>query len=194
MSERGTSPAQSDRSRRRLGPGLTAFLVIDVLLVLALVVVAVVAFSDRTPQDEDPPVATGEVEEPESSPEPSVPEDPEDAESVEAFRLPSGNIFCEMTDTSATCSIIDFSFDPVAPPAGCEGTAGNVLTIVAGGELMFPCVEGEVTLPDDLPVLGYGEASHVGEMTCQSSTNGATCLHSDTGRGFSVARAGYTDF
>ena len=57
-----------------------------------------------------------------------------------------------------------------------------------------PRDEAGTTAYADLPELAYGEASEIGEMTCQSSRNGAFCRHNPSGAGFSVARSGYTRF
>ncbi|KGM13724.1 hypothetical protein [Cellulomonas bogoriensis] len=180
---------------RRLGPGLTAFLVIDVVLVLFLVLFAVQVFSGDDDGPEDAPVATDGTDpgQDETNPETEAPQEPTESETVEAFRLPSGNIFCEMGETAATCSILSYSYDPPAAD-GCDGERGAVLRIEAGGTTTFPCTGSGPSLPDGLPELDYGEASTVGEMTCQSSTNGVTCRHDGSGAGFSLARAGYTLF
>ncbi|WP_250443740.1 hypothetical protein [Actinotalea sp. C106] len=179
----------------RLGRGLTVFLVVDVLLVLTFVVLAVVALGDRSPEDPaaSPADDQGQVSD-ETSPEPSAPEEVDEAEEIRSFQMPSGNIFCELDETSARCTILSFTYEPVDPPEGCDGSAGAVLEIAAGGQTAFPCVEGEPSLPGDLAVLDYGEASTVGEMACQSSLNGVTCRHAESGAGFSLARAGYTLF
>lgn len=185
--------ARPGRARRTLGPGLTAFLVVDVLLVLAFVLVAVNAPQRGGPAQE---TAAEEVAEPETTPEASAPEEPTDAESLAAFVLPSGNIHCAMDETSATCTILSFSYEAPAAPEGCEGTVGHVLRVEAATEeVMFPCVDGDPPpVPEDAPELAYGEASTVGDMTCQSSRNGAFCRHDPSGVGFSLARAGYTTF
>lgn len=187
------SGARPGRGRRTLGPGLTAFLVVDVLLVLAFVLVAV-----NAPQREAPgPGAVEEtVDEPETTPEASAPEEPTDAEALGAFVLPSGNIHCAMDETSATCTILSFSYAAPAVPEGCAGTVGNVLRVDAASEqVTFPCVEGEPpAAAEGTPELAYGEASTVGDMTCQSSRNGVFCRHNPSGVGFSLARAGYTIF
>ncbi|NCT91725.1 hypothetical protein GXB85_12290 [Cellulomonas sp. APG4] len=186
------SGARPGRGRRTLGPGLTAFLVVDVLLVLAFVLVAVNAPQRGGPAQEP----TTEAAEPETTPEASAPEDPTDAEALTAFVLPSGNIHCAMDETSATCTILSFSYDAPEAPEDCAGTVGNVLRVDAESEeVTFPCVEGEPpAAPKDAPELAYGEASSVGDMTCQSSRNGAFCRHNPSGAGFSLARAGYTIF
>lgn len=193
MADRTTPEEQAGRPRRSLGPGLTAFLVVDVLLVAAFLVLALTA-PQRGPVD-DPPVATSSPGD-ESTPDASAPEDPETSEELTAFVLPSGNIWCEMDEGSATCTILQIGYERPDAPDGCDGTVGNVLTVSAETESMsFPCVEGKPPRPAaDLPVLEYGEASEIGEMTCQSSRNGAFCRHNPSGAGFSVARSGYTRF
>lgn len=191
MSDHSTA-APTGRKRRALGPGLTAFLVVDILLVAAFVVVAV-----NAPQrGGGPETQESTAAEPETTPDATAPADPQDATAIAAFALPSGNIHCEMTETTASCTILSFSYERPAAPEGCTGTAGNVLLVSAETEeVSFPCLEGEPAAAGaDVPVLEYGEASTVGDMTCQSSRNGASCRHNPSGAGFSVARAGYTIF
>jgi hypothetical protein len=190
-----TPPA--GRPARRLGPGLTAFLVVDVILVLAFLVVLGTTLAGR--DDEVPEVAAEptqeEAPEPETSPDGALEEDAEDVGEVRAFVLPSGNIHCAMTEDAATCTILQFSYERPAPPEGCAGQAGNVLTADAGGNAGFACQEGEPAgPPEGTPVLEYGEQTTVGAMTCASSTNGVLCRHNESGTGFSVARAGYLFF
>ena len=193
MADRPTPPTQPGRPRRSLGPGLTAFLVVDVLLVAVFLFLAFTA--PQRGQDDPAPVASASPGD-ESTPDASAPEDPATSEELTAFVLPSGNIWCEMDEASATCTILQFSYEPPETPEDCDGTVGNVLTVSAESESMsFPCVEGDPPGPAaDLPELAYGEAREIGEMTCQSSRNGAFCRHNPSGAGFSVARSGYTRF
>jgi hypothetical protein len=187
----------SGRPRRRLGPGLTALLVVDLVLVA---IFAVILFRTLSPADESPtPTPTAAQEspdpEPEVSPEETPDEDSEEVGEVRSFVLPSGNIHCEMTEERAFCTILAFSFEPPATPDGCDGSIGNNLSVTAGESAGFVCVEGEPPpVPGDATVLEYGEQSTVGEMTCASSTNGVLCRHNPSGEGFSVARAGYLFF
>lgn len=193
-----TAPApERGGGRRALSPGMTTFVVVDVILVLtflALLTMSLMADGG----DGDGPTGAGQTSaapEPETDPQESAPAEPETAQAVAEFQLPSGNIFCSMTDTSATCTILTFSYTPPELPAGCTGTVGNVLTVTAADGASMPCV---TTPPSGAvagtPVLEYGEASTVGEMTCQSSPNGVYCQHDPTGKGFSVAKAGYRLF
>lgn len=177
-------------ARRGLGPGLTTFLVVDVILVVTFVILLVMSQSGGRggAEAQDPAETSPAAEE---TPEASAPAEPEESEALPAFVLPSGNIWCEMTDTAATCTILEFSFTPPEVPEGCAGTVGNVLTVTAGEDAGFACMEGPpVPPPAGTPVLDYGAGSTIGDMTCLSSQNGVFCRHNPTGTGFSLARAG----
>ncbi|MDO8107249.1 hypothetical protein Q6348_08580 [Isoptericola sp. b441] len=183
------------RGRWGLTPGMATFVVVDVILVVTFVILAALLqpFGPRGPVQ----VAgsTSGTVAPETTPDVSVPADPTNPNTFTAFELPSHNIWCEMTETSATCTILRFTFTPPDPPTGCSGTVGNVLRIVAGHDPQMECVVGAPPpVPAGAPTLEYGQASTVGQMTCHSSTNGVTCRHNPTGQGFSVARAGYRFF
>ncbi len=182
------------RERAPLGPGLTTFIVVDAILVLTfLVLLAMLGTSSRPTSSLA--ASSSSAPGPEQSPEASAPASPSAAEALATFVLPSGNIWCTMTATSATCTILQYTFTPPELPADCAGTVGNVLTVGAGEKPALACVTGEPQrAPEGTPTLEYGQASTVGEMTCHSSTNGATCRHNATGSGFSVARGGYTFF
>ncbi|NLE70502.1 MAG: hypothetical protein GX609_00200 [Actinomycetales bacterium] len=177
--------------------GLTTFLVIDAILVLTFAVLLVLQLTGSPSGGPTAPAADATSAtptpsaEPETSPEPSAPTAPEANAGLTEFVMPSGNIWCSMTETSATCTIRSFSFTPPEAPPGCTGVVGPVLTVTAGEGASMPCIP-EITPRPDAPVLEYGQASTIGEMTCYSSRNGATCRHNPTGEGFSVARAGYT--
>ncbi len=183
------------RGRWGLTPAMTTFVVVDVILVATflLLVVLLRPFGSSAPQAgassafSTPP--------PETTPDTAVPSETGNPNTYTDFQLPSHNIWCEMTETSATCTILSFTFTPPAPPAGCDGTVGHVLTVVAGKEPEMACVVGDPpAVPKGAPTLEYGQASTVGQMTCHSSTNGVTCRHNPSGAGFSVARAGYRFF
>jgi hypothetical protein len=198
MADHSTAPADGrGGGRRALGPAMTTFVVVDVILVLTFLVVAAMSLGGRdgTPDAAQTSPAVQETPEPETEPDQTAPAEPQDAQSVTAFQMPSGNIYCEMTETSAQCTILTFSYTPPDPPAGCAGTVGHLLNITAGQEGTMPCLDGDPPPPPDgTPVLEYGQASTVGEMTCQSSPNGVYCQHDPTRNGFSVARAGYRFF
>lgn len=189
--------ARERRGGLTLSPtGLTTFLVVDAILVVTFLVLLVLHLVDSggTPAGPPPVAATSGTPSaaPETTPEATAPSAPADNQGLAEFVLPSGNIWCSMTETSATCVIGQFSFAPPTPPPGCTGTIGPVFTVTAADGAAQPCVPEVPPRPDDAPTLEYGQASTIGEMTCYSSRNGATCRHDPTGEGFSVARAGYT--
>lgn len=182
-----------------LTPGLRTFLAVDVVLVLTFLVLAVVVLAGReagpgTTPEPTTPVASSTSPPAEESPEAEAPPEPEPESVValERFLMPSGNIWCTMTQTSASCTIFQFSYAPPPPPGDCAGTVGNVITVTADSGAFLPCVTAVAQPPEATPVLQYGQASTIGQMTCFSSENGATCRNDGTGAGFSVARAGYT--
>jgi len=187
------SRARSGGMLARLGPGWTTFLVIDAILVTTFFVLLVMDLTSGAPDDRAAPVVTQTAEaEPETTPEPTAPTAPDENTALEAFVLPSGNIWCSMTETSATCTIGTFTYAAPEKPAECAGAVGQVFSVTAAEGATLPCVDAVPPRPEGAAVLEYGQASTIGEMTCHSSRNGATCRHNPTGAGFSVARAGYT--
>lgn len=187
------SRARSGGMLAKLGPGWTTFLVIDAILVTTFLVLLVMQLAGGSPEDGAAPVVTQTAEpEPETTPEPTAPTAPDENTALDAFVLPSGNIWCSMTETSATCTIGTFTYAAPEKPAECTGAVGQVFSVTAAEGATLPCVDAVPPRPDGAAVLEYGQASTIGEMTCYSSKNGATCRHNPTGAGFSVARAGYT--
>lgn len=184
---------QPGRERDPLGPGMMTFIVVDVILVLTFL--ALLALLGTGGGSGTGASTSGGTPAAETTPDTTAPASPTDPETLSAFVLPSGNIWCAMTDTSAACTILQYTFTSPEVPADCEGTVGNVLSLTAGQTPALACVTGEPQpAPAGTPTLEYGQASTVGEMTCHSSTNGATCRHNPSGAGFSVARGGYTFF
>lgn len=187
----------AERDRFGLTPELRTFAFVDLVLVLTCLLL----FAVLQPWRADGPVpstgassASSSAVAPETSPDPS-PSPATDTGTLRTFVLPSKNIWCQMDASSATCTILSFTYTPPATPEGCAGAVGNVMRIVAGKQAELVCVVGSPpAVPADAPTLDYGQASAVGEMTCHSSKNGVTCLHNATGRGFAVARAGYLLF
>ena len=190
----GQSAAPRSGFLAALPSQMRTFAIVDGVLVLTFLVLLVMHLaSGPAPAPVSAPTGTSPpTEEPESNPEPSSPADPAENEGLAEFVLPSGNIWCTMTDTSATCTIGTFSY--ALPEAECAGVTGPVLTLSAEEPPSMPCVVAAPPRPEGAAVLEYGQASTIGEMTCHSSRNGATCRHDPSGAGFSVARAGYTFF
>ncbi len=195
-------PADAPRARvlRSLGSlsaGWTTFLVVDAILVVTFLVLVVMQVVNNPPGGGSPgadgSTAAASVA-PETTPDATAPEAPSENQALTEFRLPSGNIWCSMTETSVTCTIGQFTYAPPTPSPDCAGTVGQVFSLTAAEGPTLPCVQTPPARPADAPVLEYGQSSTIGEMTCHSSRNGATCRHDPTGVGFSVARAGYTLF
>jgi hypothetical protein len=178
--------------RRGLGPGLTIFLVVDVLLVLAVAVALAAFFSGG-----DSPDASGSADPTPSAGAPATPgptatdDPPADGANPATFALPSGNISCAIDAEAATCTIADSTAEPTTEE-GCAGVVGPILSVSAEGA-WTPCVQGALPGPaaPGTPVLEYGQSTTVGDFTCTSSTSGVTCRHDPTEAGFTLARAGY---
>ena len=178
--------------RTGLSRGLKAFIALDVVLVLAFIAVLASVLAGRGgPEPEAGSTATATATpQAETTPEPTAPAEPETPQNLTDFVLPSGNIVCTMSETAATCTILEFSYEPPPPPEGCPGPVGSTLTVNAEGA-GFVCPQAEpVPAAETTPVLEYGEGSTLGDITCLSSQNGVFCRHDPSGAGFSLARAG----
>ena len=169
--------------------GLIALLVLDIVLVVTLIVLVVTTSTPDAGAADDPSATSSGSAAPSGSAEPS-------AQSVgnglPEFRLPSGNIHCTMSDEAATCQIASITFDP--PDADCDGTSGHEFVLTTAG-VDVPCVEGggPAVAPDSMAVLDYGRSSTVGPFTCASATDGVTCVHDESGTGFTLARAAWSE-
>lgn len=197
--DESTGPG-APRARRRLGPGMTIFLVVDVLLVLAVAVVLAAYLSggdaadpraDATPTTSGSPTTRPTADPTQPAPTSSATAEPA---GPGTFALPSGNIACEVTADAATCTIADSTAE-VVPVEGCAGSVGQVVTVTAEGA-STPCLQGALPGPAaaGTPVLEYGQSTTVGDFTCTSSTSGASCTHDPSGAGFTLARAGHQLF
>lgn len=177
-----------------LSPGMRTFLLVDVVLVLALAVVAVLVVTGTLggsagPRDAAPDAAASSsatVAPPASTASPSPDAAPT---GIEAFATQTRNIACTMREGGVTCTIASKTFVPPGAEA-CSGTIGHVVEASADG-IEVPCVDGPAPGPaaEDVPVLEYGSTSAVGGWTCTSATNGVTCVDDATGAGFRLARA-----
>lgn len=178
--------------RPRLSNGMIAFILVDVILVLAVVIVAFVTF--RGPSSPSTPTATSTAT---SSATPSAagqdaPAPVERTGMARTFASPSGNITCTIDETGARCGIASLANDP-APVEGCDGSVGHVYVVTTAGVPEVPCVS-----KDDKPkkagkkvdVLDYGAVVREFGYTCMSEEAGVTCTDDTTGRGFTLARAG----
>ncbi len=160
---------------------------LDTVLVAAVLVVAMVVTRPAAPAAPGTATSPGStaVAAPGPTPAPSASPGPP------RFRLPSGNIACDMTTGGVTCTIASITFEPPAVQ-GCTGTVGHTVRLGPDG-VAVPCVEGPppTVAGEDVPVLFYGAATTVGDYTCTSATDGVTCTDAG-GAGFRLARASLT--
>jgi hypothetical protein len=165
---------------------IRAMVVADVVLVLTFVVLLVVFATSGSPGGGDGNAAVS------TSPTAGAPTTPGSAAGPTAFRLPSGNIACTMSEQGVTCTIASFTYaQPVV--AGCTGQTGHVLVLNADG-VAFDCETGPApqAAGDDVATLEYGSSATAGGYTCTSGTDGVTCTDS-AGAGFRLARASWTE-
>ncbi|HET6831748.1 MAG TPA: DUF6636 domain-containing protein [Solirubrobacterales bacterium] len=109
-----------------------------------------------------------------------------------SFSSPSGNIGCYIDLRSVRCDIDDRDWDPPAAPAGCELDFGQGIELRAGGRAAFVCA-GDTAIGGG-EELDYGSSIAAGLLRCESEESGMTCRDVETGRGFSLAIAGYDIF
>jgi hypothetical protein len=180
-------------ARRRLSPGWVAFIALDVVLVLALAVFAWKVLSGPGTAEEadgSPTVAST----PDATPSDEATAAPE---VLAQFASPSGNIVCAITSADVSCSIAVLNQQP-APFEGCEGTVGYRVTISADtGKVSLPCVPADAQpQPADagMPKLEYTQSVTKGQFTCTSADTGMSCKDDETGKGFSIAKAGIGTF
>lgn len=194
--------------RRPLGAGWITFIVIDVILVVAVLVAAVVVFSggDKSAQ----PVATGPTSSAapvdsaaptettvDETPEPDSDESGTQDVSQQQTKVasPSGNIVCTITEDAASCSIADLAKKPKKDKS-CDGSVGYIYTVTEDG-VDAPCVaQGQEPgkAGSGTETLDYGKTASAFGFTCSSDETGMGCAHDGTGKGFSLARAGASTF
>jgi hypothetical protein len=113
---------------------------------------------------------------------------------LSAFRSPTGNIGCMLTDGQARCDIARRSWSPPARPASCPTVVdfGQGLEMAATGAPRFVCAGDTVREPKS-PVLAYGTSSISGPFECISASSGMTCTRPD-GHGFFLSIQTYRLF
>lgn len=185
----------------RLPRTVVSLIAVDVLLVVALAVVIVLILSGAIgagggtggtgavgTAGPGRPTPTAPV----TAIVPSSPPTATGVADLSTFRLPSGNISCDITDEAATCVIASFAYTPPSADT-CSGTVGHVLVVDANGA-SIPCRRGDApaVAGRDTPVLDYGRTTSAHGFTCESSRSGVSCRHDASGHQFTVARAAYS--
>ncbi|QAY70467.1 hypothetical protein [Xylanimonas protaetiae] len=178
-------------ARRKPTPGMVALTAFVAVLLVGAGVLAVNLFRGGQPADEaDGPTAVSRST---TSPEPSA----APAQVLAEFASPTGNIVCQITTDAATCSIATLNQQP-APVEGCDGTVGYRVTMAAEtGEVTLPCVPADQQPQPAAPgaqVLAYDQTITQGTFTCTSANTGMSCKDDQTGKGFSIKKAGIGTF
>ncbi|WP_043503020.1 hypothetical protein [Georgenia sp. SUBG003] len=110
---------------------------------------------------------------------------PPGAQELSSFASPSQNIACELGD-SVRCTIGDHDF---AQPENCPGP--TTIVVSRDGNAAPDCSQ---PVGGAGSVLDYGQSATSGFFACTSEESGMTCWSTLSGRGFSVARAGFQTF
>jgi len=100
-----------------------------------------------------------------------------------AFRSPSANIECALTDRSGLIRVYCQSF---RPPQTARLNAVGRVTTCRGSEAR--CRIGNAG--EQIPTLAYGQQVTVGRFRCASLRSGVRCILVRTGRGFLISRGG----
>lgn len=185
--------------RGGLGAAAITLIILDAVLVAALVVIMVTWPDTTTATSGAAPAATrttagqhgGSAQEATTPPAVEV---PDDAEQVDAFVMPSGNIWCELNQDEAHCTIAEFSFSPPPVPDCDKDLAGHVWQVTAEGADPVCAPDGQFDQPEGLTELAYGKAAVAGDFLCLSDRQGVTCKSIPTGHGFEIARDGTRSF
>jgi len=106
---------------------------------------------------------------------------------LESFQTPSGNIFCRMDEGGARCDISEKIYEPPYKPASCSLDWGNSLSVGSTGPGEVGCI-GDTVKDPSAPVLGYGQVSTVGSITCTVEESGVSCDNEATGHGFTLSK------
>lgn len=182
------------------------------------VTVTTTVTSDASPDEDQPPAPPGPSASSGTSPSPSAsstspasggaPALPSQTRGIDIFRSPSGNILCAILHfddevTSAECEIETATFATKPEPADCDldwqprwvSTTAKSTTIGrCAGDPSAAWVYNKQYDGENSVVLAYGETTLVVDMACQSQQSGMTCWNVDTGRGFTLRKAGIATF
>ncbi len=117
---------------------------------------------------------------------------PADALSYAFVDTPSKNISCELTEDSASCSILERDYSD----AGLIDCPDRLFSIVVDtSDVHLACGEeflGEVGI--NFYELQYGETTVQGDFACYVEESGMKCWNQTTGHGFIFARQHYSLF
>ncbi len=114
------------------------------------------------------------------------------AQSADAFRSPSGNIFCQAIETEngpfLRCDIRQISNRPPPRPRSCDLDYGQAFEISAKGDRGVRLCYGDTVANEGFAALAYGATWQRYGFTCTSATSGVRCVNA-RGHGFELSRA-----
>lgn len=176
-----------------LSRGVKIFLAVDVVLVLALVVAAIVVLGGGDDGSPEAGPSSGASQPAASAGASGAATDGATSSEPQTFASPTGNITCTMSADGVTCDIANIQYT-VPAAEGCTGTTGHQVVLNTSDGVTTPCVEGPApaVASADTAVLDYGRSQTVGPYTCTSASNGMSCVVDETGVGFRVATAALT--
>src|ERR1700753_261302 len=116
------------------------------------------------------------------------------AQDLIGFKMPSGNVYCQVEPgydghpaTDLRCDIVHINGRFPNPPADCPLNYGDAFSVSVQGRAGMIC-HGDTVQNESLPVLNYGETFNQEGYSCLSSQTGVTCQN-QAGHGFLVSRA-----
>lgn len=181
---------------KKLSQIIAALAVVDVVLIITAIALLVNALAGPSTPHEADSSPSESVAASEPVPQETAPTDIAQSSGAEKFATPTGNIICSISAEGATCSIAKLNKKPKKSKDECEGYVGYVVEL-RSGEVTKPCVT-EANLPGAanaaLPVLDYDQAKQINSFKCTSKLTGMECKDLDSGKGFSLARAGIKTF
>lgn len=104
------------------------------------------------------------------------------------FQSPSGNIYCTLSPSGASCDINEYTYTPPPPPeCGKHIAWGSRFTLTPGKPAVIECHGDTLRVPGEAS-LNYGQTISEGTITCASEQAGVKCTDSGSGHYFSVSR------
>lgn len=200
----GPPPGSDDDGSSGCGPKAIGIgCLILALLLIGVVVLGFVLLRDDsgTEKSAAPATSAASTEAPSESPSASatssspstsvslVSPAPSDAGSMTSINSKTGNITCELTESSVGCSIKDRTY---AKNGDQDCSSENYSIQVADGEPELACgSDFGSPSPEGTPSgdkLPYGESTAVGVMACTDRQTGMTCWNQQTGHGFTLSK------
>lgn len=180
------APPSPAPNKPKSGPGATMVVICVVVLISFIALKAVIAGAGGNGGGGT--VRTRVTEPPQAE---RVSPAPDDAISAGLIQSPSLNISCEISGTSASCSILERNYEE----AGLPDCPDRLFSIVVEQETSLACgSEFLGSVGDSVTTLEYGMTVANDTVACESATTGMTCWNQWTGHGFTISRASNVTF